>query len=248
MSFPSLKKFLVGSLLCLLFVIGLAELYFSLTSKDLFKDAIYFNDPISGYRAVPTEASLTATSDTFINSYSMRSPAPPKDKCTTRILVLGDSVVFGVKHSNSELATTKLSNRLNSQSQNPVWVGNISAGNWAPNNILGYVNKFGFFDADAIVFVFNSHDITQSNIIDPNFIEGSFPTQHPSALLTYLDTKYGNSIRKRWHRFINRGDDYAPFKGASPSPDVIKELLARASKHAPTFGIPQSCCWRNCGS
>ncbi len=98
----------------------------------------------------------------YVNRYSMRSPEIDKKKADPRqlrVLVLGDSVVNGGALSDqSELATTLLVPRLEAALKRPVWVGNVSAGSWGPPNLLAYVEKFGWFQADVAVIVISSHD------------------------------------------------------------------------------------------
>lgn len=99
-----------------------------------------------------------------INSTHQRSPelAVPKPAGEYRVLVIGDSVVFGGSPTDdAELATTLLAARLRQPAGGParaVSVANISAGSWGPCNQRAYVRRFGTFDADVAVLVFNSLD------------------------------------------------------------------------------------------
>ncbi|HEX2973620.1 MAG TPA: hypothetical protein VHP11_14895, partial [Tepidisphaeraceae bacterium] len=96
------------------------------------------------------------------NAYSMRSgPTTQKktDPGEVRVLVVGDSVVYGgVQSDDSEIATTLLEPRLRDVLHRPVYVGNISAGSWGPPNMLAYARRFGWFDADVVVIVLSSDD------------------------------------------------------------------------------------------
>jgi len=100
--------------------------------------------------------------DVSYNAYSMRSgPVTPHktNPAEIRVLVIGDSVVNGgAPTDDSELATTLLQTRLSASLGRPVFVGNVSAGSWGPPNELAYVKRFGWFDADAAVVVYNSAD------------------------------------------------------------------------------------------
>ena len=123
-------------------------------------------DPVVGYRVSPS-----MSGDGFsTNALSMRSSPPPPadDGCTLRVMIFGDSVVFGGDLGDDELATSRLERVLEERLDWPVWVGNAAAGGWSPNNIRGFVERFGWLQADMTAFVLNSHDIDQSLAIDPH--------------------------------------------------------------------------------
>ena len=112
------------------------------------------------------------------NSAGMRSddvPAVKGDPSEFRVLVLGDSVVNGGSLTDHEqLATTILQKRLREEMQRPVWVGNASAGSWGPQNLLAWVDAYGFYDADVVVLEVAAHDIADF----PEFSSLS-PLTHP---------------------------------------------------------------------
>lgn len=97
-----------------------------------------------------------------INRWSQRSPdIEPRrtDPREVRVLVLGDSVVYGgAQLDDTQLATTLAEKALRDALGRPVRVLNIAAGSWGPQNQLAYVRRFGLFDADVAVIVWSSHD------------------------------------------------------------------------------------------
>ncbi len=97
-----------------------------------------------------------------VNQWSMRSPDFPEHKAAAgelRVLVIGDSVVNGgAKLDNSEVATSLFALDLAKATGRTTIVGNISAGSWGPPNQLAYIQKYGTFDADAVIIVWSSHD------------------------------------------------------------------------------------------
>lgn len=173
-------------------------------------------DPVIGYR--PKELTHTALGDT--NAVSMRSSAIPSDDCATRVLLFGDSVLFGGELAQADLASTRLGKALGTST----WVGNVSAGGWAPNNIRGYISKYGWHDPDVIGFVLNSHDVAQLNPIDPK--AKSSDGVYPFAALT-LAAEF-----KRWlfDKFASPG----PARSVAAEA-VLRKLLADASARAPVF-------------
>jgi len=98
-----------------------------------------------------------------INAWGMRSVAFPKAKTDPRelrVLVIGDSVVFGGNQTDqSELATTLAAQRLEQVLGRSVTVANVSAGSWGPQNQIAFVESYGWFDADLAVVVLSSHDL-----------------------------------------------------------------------------------------
>jgi hypothetical protein len=153
----------------------LAAAFFSLAvvgliSSELFLRAQYglgdpprmMDDPLTEYRYAPDGHYRRRGNAIDINQYSMRSDAFPAKKTTAnerRVLVIGDSIVNGGAQSDQrQLATSILQVELRQRLNVPCVVGNVSAGSWGPQNMLGYVRRFGLLDADAVVIVVSSHD------------------------------------------------------------------------------------------
>lgn len=131
----------------------------------------------------------------FYNDYSMRAdPVTPhkQDPRELRILVMGDSVVNGGSLTDHEqLASTILQHRLQKALDRPVWVGHISAGSWGPDNLLAYVNKYGWFDADLALLVLSSHDAGDIRTFEPIVgISPAFPDHAPWLAIQEGITRY----------------------------------------------------------
>ena len=129
----------------------------------------------------------------LVNDYSMRSApfAARKGADERRVLVFGDSVVNGGNLTDhQDLATTRLAHDLRPfAGGKKVVVGNVSAGSWGPGNWLAYSQAYGFFDADVVVLVASSHDVTDNPTfapLDPN----THPTKKPLLALTEGLTRY----------------------------------------------------------
>jgi lysophospholipase L1-like esterase len=127
-----------------------------------------------------------------INSHSMRAeefPARRSDPREIRILVIGDSIVFGTTQvDQADIATERLKVRLRDELDRPVVVGNASAGSWGPENELAYVRTHGFFDADVIIIVFNSPDASDRMMFTP--LPSFMPTRRPVLALEEAWTRY----------------------------------------------------------
>ncbi|MBY0112533.1 MAG: hypothetical protein K2Y21_06905 [Phycisphaerales bacterium] len=127
-----------------------------------------------------------------INQWSQRSPeieAKKSDPNELRVLVIGDSVVNGgALLDDSQIATSLLESSLRTKLARPVRVLNISAGSWGPQNELAYLEKFGAFDANAIVVVWSSHDAWDVPRFDG--LREDQPEQRPPLAVGELITRY----------------------------------------------------------
>lgn len=99
--------------------------------------------------------------------------------------MIGDSVLNGGNPTDqsqilSELFKAKLSTSQVSASQVSAQVLNASAGSWGIGNQMGYLRKFGTFQADAVILQIGTHDLIQPTSTservggDPNY-----PNQPP---------------------------------------------------------------------
>lgn len=223
--------------LLIVLIVGLSSLggYLVLERRAQQQDTMLgaISDPVVGYRAGPRKKAGRFST----NGVSMRAaPVPDQDDhCTLRIMILGDSVVFAEDLPDDDLATSRLEKALSDALDWPVWVGNASMGGWSANNIRGYIERFGWFEADMIGFVLNSHDIDQSNAVDPAVVEGE-----PIALP-------GLSLPERAWNWLARHTPFAPDgpaiavdpyvreNGAPPAKDVLRRLFVDAQQLGPTF-------------
>jgi len=191
------------------------------------------SDPVIGYRTRPSVSVDGFSTD----ERSMRSdPAPAADDhCALRVVIFGDSVVFGFDLRDDELATTRLKMALEERLGWPVWVGNAASGGWSPNNIRGFVERFGWFQADMIGFVLNSHDIDQSLVIDPSVQEGAPIEIYRFRLVDLARHWLGLHMPFGWLERPIEADQYKPEQGAPKAEDVLTALFDEASRHGPTF-------------
>lgn len=116
--------------------------------------------PTIEYLYAPSQETRRFGRRYFINQWSMRSEDVPRHKSRAgecRVLVLGDSVLFGKELDQSQLATVG-AELLLSRANAPTRVMNVSAASWGPPNHLAYIQHYGVFDADVAVVVVSSHD------------------------------------------------------------------------------------------
>jgi hypothetical protein len=135
-----------------------ARFYFQLGDPPL---SIF--DPDMEYRFQPSRTYHRVGHLIHYNAYSQRADDFPPHKSSPdelRVMVIGDSVINGgAPTDQSEVCTSILQSLLRRDLDRTVFVGNASAASWGPPNELAYMQKFGLFDADVVVLVFNSQDV-----------------------------------------------------------------------------------------
>ena len=144
------------------------------------------------YRFKPSSSFHRFGNTIRFNRYSMRSPdfADQKADGEYRLLVLGDSIPSGgAQTDDAELATTLLVDRL-AERGDPVTVLNASAGSWGPINLKRYTDRYGFFDADAVVIILNEGDAVDPIGESPVGKHPSYPEASPWLATTELLTRY----------------------------------------------------------
>lgn len=156
---------------------------------------LWMADPEIEYLMQPSREYRRVGRVSRYNAYSMRSDDFPRRKSEPgefRVMVFGDSVVNGgVLSDQSRLATTLLQQELSRVLGRKVVVGNISAGSWGPPNLLAYAKRFGFFDADVAVLVFNSEDCSDVPVPGASIASNpTMPTKRPCCAVAEAITRY----------------------------------------------------------
>ncbi|MBD2629090.1 SGNH/GDSL hydrolase family protein [Trichormus variabilis] len=124
---------------------------------------IYIGDEQIGYLLAPNQSTRRMGNQIEINEYSMRSAPIQKlpQPSTLRVLLLGDSIANGgwwtdQKNTISSLLMAALSSQSHYQQ---VEVLNASANSWGPRNELAYLQRFGNFQAQALILLINTDDL-----------------------------------------------------------------------------------------
>lgn len=139
-------------------------------------------DPDLEYVAAPNQRIVRRGNRIETNALGMRSSGFSAERSSPeefRVLVLGDSVMFGgAQTDQAELATERLGPLLEARLGRPVAVGNASAGSWGPPNWLGWLRSRDLCDADVLVVVLSSHDagdVISGNWTPPPPLNPLFP-------------------------------------------------------------------------
>ena len=133
------------------------------------------------YRLVPNQ-SLYRFGNLFkTNQLGLRSPSLAKSRAKdqTRVLIVGDSIVWGgAQLDQSSLATELIRGNHNLE------IANVSAPSWGPANQLAFLSTYGLQDASHVVLVISSHDAFDVPTFKPLSQSLDKPTSNPpSALL-----------------------------------------------------------------
>lgn len=105
-----------------------------------------------------------------VNRYRMRSEdfEPEKTPDELRVIIFGDSVVYGTHHTDqANTISSTLKKRMSDDNRwSKVTVGSVAAISWGPANILAFVNRFGTFNGDIAVLVLSRHDLYDAPFAD----------------------------------------------------------------------------------
>ncbi|MEH1819189.1 MAG: SGNH/GDSL hydrolase family protein [Nostoc sp.] len=159
---------------------------------------IYIGDEQIGYLLAPNQRTRRFGNRIEINEYSMRGSQIEKIPAPSglRILLLGDSIANGgwwtdQTNTISSLIMRSLASSTNSNYQE-VEVLNASANSWGPRNELAYLEKFGNFNAQAVVLLINTDDLF-----------ATLPTSLPVGRdRNYPDRKPPLALAEVWQRYI----------------------------------------------
>lgn len=149
---------------------------------------LYHADPEIEYLPQPDQTVMQGGVDMRTNAWGMRSASVDahKPEGVFRVLVLGDSIVFG--HTNiahDDLATTLLSRKQLDDGRR-IEVLNASATSWGPGNMLAWLDRFGTLEADAIILVLSTHDLADDRTFQPLHRDGYPQTKPVSALADWI--------------------------------------------------------------
>jgi len=173
----------VGELFCR-YVIGLGD------------PPLYVADSKMEYLLRPSKTYHRFHKRFSVNQYGMRSddfPPQKSDANEFRVLVIGDSVIYGgVRIDQVDIDTEILKRNLQKQLGRPVIVGNASAKSWGPPNELAYLEHFGTLQADVVILELSSHDYADAPTFTPVVgVAAAYPDKKPALavidlLRTYL--------------------------------------------------------------
>ena len=124
---------------------------------------LYVPDAIVGYYPAPNQRTTWLGRRIDTNRYGMRAPdyPDPKNPGTLRILMIGDSTLWGGLYiDQNDLYARRLERMLSDAAGGrTVQVWNIAGNAWGPFHELGYVQRFGTHHADVAVICLPINDV-----------------------------------------------------------------------------------------
>jgi lysophospholipase L1-like esterase len=143
-----------------------------------------------------------------------------KERGHIRILFVGDSVTYGTTYiDQSKIFTSLVAQNLPGLMGCAVDILNVSAGGWAPGNEIGFIKSKGIFDADLVLVVLNTGDLTQPFAdFQPS---PNYPTERP---LTAIGETWSRYVAPRL--FAGYGEVADPGSFPAESEDMASETKA----------------------
>jgi hypothetical protein len=158
---------------------------------------IYIGDDKIGYLLAPNQRTRRFGNRIEINQYSMRSPPIEKtaSPSTLRVLLLGDSIANGGWWTDQDNTISSLMmrslNAVNNGKYQEIEVLNASANSWGPRNELAYLQRFGTFNAEAIVLLINTDDLFATTPTSlPVGRDRNYPDSKPALALVEVFERY----------------------------------------------------------
>ncbi|MGO9339148.1 MAG: SGNH/GDSL hydrolase family protein [Terracidiphilus sp.] len=162
-------------------------------------------DAACSYILKPDQDVRRFFAQTHTNHYGMRSDEVPvvRQAGTLRLMFVGDSITYGTSRvDQQELFTEVLHRELPALVHRPVEVLNASAGGWAPDNELAYIQSRGIFQSDMVLLVLNDGDLPQEKSTIAG-VGDDLPQKRPATAIGELFTRY---IKPRIGRLLERSD------------------------------------------
>lgn len=180
---------------------------------------LYQNDADCGYRVRPNQHIVTGRGEVTINQYSMRyrNISPEKPEGVFRILLLGDSTLFGGEYLRDGQTYAALTeDRLHRAYPGKTFeVLPLSCNGWGPHHLLGSVRRYGTYDADLTIIAMSA-----GNCDRPRYMADSqrYVVKKPVFALQTVFAKLGSDIMS----FCATGGTYDYNQGAETVARVIE--------------------------
>ena len=142
------------------------------------------------YEFVPNQDLKRFHKKIKINSMGMRSDELLQNSNKKRILVYGDSVIWGGTITDQKDLSTEILKKLLEKNNYNYEVGNVSAGSWGPGNWLSHIIERGIYGADIIILVISSHDWLDNPTYESIKNNIHLPTKKPNFATEELIKRY----------------------------------------------------------
>lgn len=146
-------------LLALIALLGMAEGVLRVFGYGA--PVLYVNDPVVGYYPAPNQTATRRGNRIQINGLGMRSTevAKAKPAGTFRILMLGDSTLYGGAYVDQDAIYANRLDALLEAEGRTVEVLNMGVNGWGPFHETAWVEQFGTYDADLAIITLPYADV-----------------------------------------------------------------------------------------
>ncbi|MEL6262094.1 MAG: SGNH/GDSL hydrolase family protein [Cyanobacteria bacterium J06554_11] len=158
---------------------------------------LYVADDTMGYRLAPSQQVRRFGNRIAINAYSMRAGAitPQPNPGVFRVFLLGDSLANGNWWTDqADILSARIAHYLKPQlpaGYSDIEALNASANSWGPRNELAYLERYGTFEAAALVLLLNTDDLfgTQPTALQVGR-DRSYPDHNPSCAIAEVFSRF----------------------------------------------------------
>lgn len=178
-----------------------------------------------------------------------------------KVLLIGDSILSGLRTDMQTLMNSVVQRNADMRA---CQITNVSIGGWSPNGIRKWVNRFGWLNADRVIFVFNSDDLDQPPVDQVRLMSATYDRHDRLASVAWLRSTLLRRIDNRLHaedrypgagrvdmmRVLTEADENVPrvevlwhprlsdsLSGETPPEDIA---LAAAEIRAPLIALKYS--------
>jgi hypothetical protein len=215
-----------GCALAALFGEAIARFALGLGDPPLYESSDAYE-----YRLRPNQQLWRFGKRIEINALGQRSAELPTHRSPSRrrVLVIGDSVVWGGSQLDQSLIATELVHR-----QTGFDVVNVAAPSWGPANQLAYLQTHGLLEATDVVLVISSHDAFDVPTFEPLARSPDKPTHKPWSALQEGVQRY------LLPRIIRRSAvDHVVKPEGSAATQSLADLLALLARSGVRVGVLQ---------
>ena len=142
-----------------------------------------------------------------------------------KVLLIGDSILSGLRTDMQTLMDSVVQRNADMRA---CQITNASIGGWSPNGILKWINRFGWLNADRVIFVFNSDDLDQPPVDQVRLMSATYDRHDRLASVAW----FKNTILRRIDNRLHAEDRYP---GAGKA-DMMR-LLTEAENNVPRVEV-----------